>query len=95
MDQKKETKTLQLQSYKNKEAIEAISWIYDLVMRGDITGICFAVKHEHFKHTVGMAGDYKKDPYSAIRPIKRLKKLVSAHADELEYHAELSKEDMT
>ncbi|MGJ8619585.1 MAG: hypothetical protein ACSHWN_04575 [Methylophilaceae bacterium] len=82
-------------TYRNKEVVEAISWIYDLALSGEISGICFAIKYNRFKHTIGLAGDYKTDPYCAIRPVKRLKKLVNSSARELEVMADLSEENET
>lgn len=83
-----ETK-LVLQNYRNQNLVEGIAWIYDLAMRGEISGACFIVKHNRFKHSIGIVGGYKSDPYCALRAVKRLKKLIHTQARSLEMMAEV------
>lgn len=80
---------LVLQNFRNKELIEGLSWIYDQAISGKISGACFIIMHNRFKHSVGVIGDYRADPYSAIRAIKKLEATVHNYAEELEEHAEV------
>jgi hypothetical protein len=82
-------KRLKLQQYKNSELIEGLGWVLDQAINGNITGACFIIKHDRFKHTIGVLGKYRDDPYCAIRASKKLKKLIEKHADELEHTSEL------
>lgn len=87
MAEKKET-TLVLQTYKNKELVEGLSWLLDQALNGEISGACFMIEYSQFKHSIGILGNYRKNPYNAIRPINRLKNLIDEIADELEEYTE-------
>ncbi len=82
-------KRLKLQNYRNKDLIEGASWIYDQIINGEIKGMCFIIQHNHFHHTVGVLGDYRRDPYCALRPTDKLKTLIEQYATELEEHIEV------
>jgi hypothetical protein len=77
-------KRLKLQQYKNSELVEGLGWVLDQAINGNITGACFIIKHDRFKHTLGVLGKYRQDPYCAIRASKKLKKLIEKYADDLE-----------
>ncbi len=82
-------KRLKLQQYKNHELVEGLGWLLDQAINGQINGACFIIKHDRFKHTIGVLGKYREDPYCALRASKKLKKLIVKYAAELEEHVEL------
>lgn len=80
---------LVLQNYRNKNLVEGLAWVYDEAMRGNISGACFIIKHNRFKHSIGVVGEYRSDPYCAMRAVKRLEKTINLLADELEEHPDI------
>ncbi len=89
MEDELSARRLKLQNYTNKDLIEGLSWVYDQALNGNITGACFIIKHDRFKHSVGVLGKYRDDPYCAIQAHKKLKRVIKKYAKEKEDHAEL------
>jgi hypothetical protein len=81
-----QAKKLKLQNLSNSELIEGLGWILDQAINGNINGACFIIKHDRYKHTVGVLGKYRQDPYCAIQAQKKLKKVIKVYAKELEEH---------
>ena len=84
---KEDAKRLELVAYDNSDLIEGLSWILDQAIAGHIKGACFIVKHERFKHSIGVLGAYRDDPYCAMRAVNKLNHLINKYADEMEMHS--------
>ncbi len=85
MDELK-ARRLKLQNFNNAELIEGLGWALDQAMTGQITGACFIIKHDRFKHTIGILGKYREDPYCAMQATKKLRRTLKNQARTLEEH---------
>lgn len=68
----------------NLEVIDCLEAILEEAKSGNIKGICFFVNYKSFKNSIGIVGNYSREPLMALRVADKLKGVLDRRVQSLE-----------